>query len=241
MTTLHRSPDPSAAGYKAFRVIAVSFAVLLAAQSMWLLLSELARSSISQFPLDKASAAYATNERAAARWAALFGVIRGDLWAASAFAHADLLWAGKDTAQSSTMQAIAETQASLNRALADSPHQSGAWLFLADLASRYPSIGLDPSEPLKMSYYTGPSDRRLMPLRLRISVQSTAFNDVEMRQLVGRDLRLLLTGKQTTQVANVYGVASSAAKDFIEQTIKDVDPTALDRVRDASRKQNMPK
>jgi hypothetical protein len=241
MTMLDGSAGLSAAAHNTARVIAAGLAVLLAAQCVWLLLPELTRPHLDQLPLDKTSAASAANYGAAAERAASLGVIRGDLWAQSAFTEANLLWTDKDIdTNSSTMQAVVYTHTRLDRALINGPHQSGAWLFLADLALHF-HLGLDPSEPLKMSYYTGASDIRLMPLRLRIGAQMTKFDDIEIRQFVGRDLRLFLTRKQIAEIAEAYGVASPAAKGFIEQTVQDIDPTALEKIRAvAPRKQNMP-
>jgi hypothetical protein len=242
MTIVNGFDGPARATDGMFRVIAASFAVLLAAQCIWLLISELTRTPIYQLPVDQVSAATAANYRAAAGRAALFGVIRGDLWAESAFTQATLFWSDKDAdADSSTTQAVADAHSNVDRALTDGPHQSGAWLFLADLALRFQSVGLAPSDLLKMSYYTGASDQRLMPLRLRISAQLTKFDDVEIRQLVSRDLLLFLTRNQTAEIADAYGVASPAAKSFIEQTVQDIDPTALQKIRAAvPRKQNIP-
>jgi hypothetical protein len=80
-----------------------------------------------------------------------------------------------------------------------------------------------------------------MPLRLRIGAQMAKFDDIEIRQFVGRDLRLFLTRKQIAEIADAYGVASPAAKSFIEQTVQDIDPTAIEKIRAATpRKQNMP-
>ena len=241
MTMLNGSSGLSANAHNIARVIAATLAVLLAAQCVWLLLPELTRSHLHQLPLDNVSAANAANYGAAAERAASLGVIRGDLWAQSAFTHANLLWTDDDTdTNSSTMQAVGYTRTRLDRALTNGPHQSGAWLFLADLALHF-HLGLDPSEPLKMSYYTGPSDQRLMPLRLRIGAQMAKFDDIEIRQFVGRDLRLFLTRNQTGEIADAYGVASPAAKSFIEQTVQDIDPTAIEKIRAATpRKQNMP-
>jgi len=239
MTMLDGSAGLSAAAHNTARVIAAGLAVLLAAQCVWLLLPELTRPHLDQLPLDKTSAASAADYGAAAERAASLGVVRGDLWAESAFTEANLLWTDSTDTNSSTIQAVAYTRTRLDRALTDGPHQSGAWLFLADLALRFPSTQLAPSEPLKMSYYTGASDRRLMLLRLRITALLAKFNDVEIRQFVSRDLRLLLNSKQITEIAGTYAVASPAAKSYIEQTIQDLDPTALDKVRAAARQQGM--
>ena len=101
---------------------------------------------------------------------------------------------------------------SLDHALDDSPHLSSAWLLLAGLASRFPSLGLDATELLKVSYYTGPSEQDLVPLRLRIAVHSDDFSDVEIRQFVSRDIHYLLSRKQTSAIAEAYNTASPLQK-----------------------------
>ena len=240
MTTLHSSLELPAAGHKILRAIVVGFAVLLAAQSVWLLLPQLTRSGVNQLPIDKTPQnvqPMTVLPRAGRRCSVSYAAISGRRQPLPTPTCYGPTHTG---ANSGTMPALAAAVKSLNRALTDSPHQFGAWLLLADLALQYPAVGLDPSGPLKMSYYTGPSDRRLVPLRLRISVQLPKFSDVEMRQLVDRDIRLLLSSKQTSEVTNAYGVASPAAKTFIEQTVKDTDPSALEKVRAAPRKQNIP-
>ena len=76
--------------------------------------------------------------------------------------------------------------------MSDAPHQAGAWLLLAGLASRYHWPSLNATEALKMSYFTGPSDKALMPLRLRVAAASEAIGETDVQELVRRDLRLLL-------------------------------------------------
>ncbi len=131
-------------------------------------------------------------------------------------------------------------RASLDRALHDSPHLSSAWLLLAGLASRFPSLGLDATELLKVSYYTGPSEQDLVPIRLRMAVQSDHFDDLEMRQFVSRDIHHLLALKQKSAIAEAYNAASSAAKIFIEQTLADIDPADLDVLKTGTQKQAVP-
>ena len=111
---------------------------------------------------------------------------------------------------------------------------------LGGLASRFPSLGLDANELLKVSYYTGPSEQDLVPIRLRIAVQSEHFDDPEMRQFVSRDIRHLLALKQTSAIAEAYNAASSAAKSFIEQTLTDIDPSALDVLKAGPQKHVLP-
>ena len=153
-------------------------------------------------PTNIAAADSAAEHHRAASLAASIGAVRGDLWADSAFTDANLLWSKKGAhGTEDPLGTLPRARTSLDRALDDSPHLSSAWLFLAGLASRFPSLGLDATELLKMSYYTGPSEQNLIPLRLRIAVQSNDFSDVEIRQFVSRDIHFLLSQKQTSAIS----------------------------------------
>jgi hypothetical protein len=223
-----------------FRVLTLLFAVLLGVQCVWLLLPELSRTGIDQLPTDPASAAAAARQRGAAARKASIGIIRGDLWAASAFTYADLLWgdAGTNVDLTRAMQhartnldELQRARASLDRALSDAPHQSGAWLLFAALALHYPSFDSNATAALKMSYYTGPSEQDLMSLRLRITAHSDLFTDAEIREFVARDLRLLLARNQKSAITDAYNAASPTGKQFIEQTVGDIDPSVRELLR----------
>jgi hypothetical protein len=140
------------------------------------LAAELSRPGIYRLPTDTASAAAARNKRVDASRAARIGAIRGDLWAESAFTYADLMW-GDGGAGSN----LAQARSSLEHALTDAPDQSSSWLLLAGSAARDQLPGIDAKEAVRMSYYTGPSELELMPLRLRVAVHSDAFSDIELR------------------------------------------------------------
>ena len=145
----------------AFRRVTLAFAALLAAQSLWLLAAELTRPALYGLPADAGAAAVAATQRGRAALAAWFGLVRGDLWAESAYTYADLLWNDNGSSAGLT-PALDRARTNLERALGDSPHRSGAWLLLAGLASRYPSININAAQALKTSYYTGPSEQELM-------------------------------------------------------------------------------
>jgi hypothetical protein len=241
MTTLNHAPGIDVRSHLAFRLAALLFAGLLVLQCVWLLAAELVRPGIDRLPTDIASAEAAAEKHGAASLAASIGAIRGDLWADSAFTDADLLWSKKGArGNEDAAGTLPRARASLDHALDDSPHLSGAWLLLAGLASRFPSLGLDATELLKVSYYTGPSEQDLLPLRLRIAVHADDFSDAEIRQFVSRDIRYLLARKQKSTIAEAYDAASHAARSFIEQTITDVDPSALDALQTDTRKQTLP-
>jgi len=207
----------------AFRLAAFAFAVLLAGQCAWLLLSELLRPRLRQLPADPASAAIATEYRDAAYRAAAIGAIRGDLWAEAAFTSANLLWLNHVTNTAEVLQ----PGNAIDRALVDGPEQSGAWLLLSGLALTFPSQNITAIETLKMAYYTGPSEQPLMSLRLRVAAQLEKFDDIELTDLVRRDIRLLLHQNQKSAIAAAYAAASSGGRAFIKQTVKDIDPAAL--------------
>jgi hypothetical protein len=215
----------------AFRLVTSLFAMLLGVQCVWLLLAEFSRPGIYRLPTDAAAADATRNKRSGASWAAKFGAIRGDLWAESAFTYADLMWSD---AESSTN--LARARSSLERALTAAPHQSSIWLLLAGLASRYQLPSIDVKEAVRMSYYTGPSELELMPLRLWwIAVHSDAFTDIELRDSISREVRLLFTHQQKSAIVAAYNAASSMGRQFIEQTIREIDPSAAESLTKQAR------
>jgi hypothetical protein len=212
--------------WAAFRLGMLAFAAILAAQSVWILLAELSRPGVDRLPPDARAATAATKLRSAAAWAAYIGIVRGDLWAESAFTYADLLWL--DAAPGNErLAALHQARIRLDRALTDAPHQSGAWLLLGGLASRYSLPNIDAVEALKMSYYTDPSDPELAPLRLRVAAELEGLSDIDLQQFVGRDLRLLFTRHQSSAVIEAHNAASPAGRRFIEETVKTIDPSAV--------------
>jgi hypothetical protein len=186
-------------------------------------------------PTDAASAAAAPNGRIKASWAARIGAIRGDLWAESAFTYADLIW--KDGGGSTD---LVQAHLSVNHALTAAPHQSSVWLLLAGLASRYQLPGIDGKEAVRMSYYTGPSELELMPLRLWIAVHSDPFSDIELRDSISREVRLLFSHQQKSAIVAAYNAAPLVGKQFIEQTIREIDPSAAESLRANTQGSHLP-
>jgi len=225
----------------AFRLITLLFAVLLFIQCIWLLLAEFSRPSIDRLPTDVSAADIAAQKRDAAIWAASIGVIRGDLWADSAFTYTNLILdERRDSWTADITPTLGRARAISERAVDLAPTQFGAWLVLAGLAARYPSPGFTATEALKMSYYTGPSEPDLVPLRLRIATYSDVLTDIELRQFATRDLRLLLARHEKSAIAVAYNAASPPGKRFIEQTVGEIDPSALVFLRAEAQKQSLP-
>jgi hypothetical protein len=203
---------------------------------IWRLLPELSRAGIERLPTDSASAMSAANQRSWAAFAAVIGMVRGDLWAQSSFTYSDLLWGGADNGAALT-QTRRQADKTLENALDLAPHQSGAWLLLAGLTTRDPSPGFNAREALKMSYYTGPSEWDYMPLRLRLMARLGAFDDAELQQFASRDLRSLITRKQIAAIVEVYREASPDGKRFIAQAVATIDRSVLDVLGSAAHDQ----
>jgi hypothetical protein len=234
MTVSLRALEPNAPSHISFRLTILLFAVLLGVQCIWLLLAELSRPGVDGLPTDISAATVAATAKQSdpAAWAAEIGAIRGDLWAESAFTYASLIFGNSGTsANQEPSQDLIRADASIDHALDDAPHLSDAWLFLAGLAVRYSSLGIDATEALKMSYYTGPSEQDLIPLRLKIATQAGGLGDIEMDQFATRDLRFLMTQKQISALTDAYNAASPAGKHFIEQALRDIDPAVLEKLK----------
>jgi hypothetical protein len=224
-------PSPSRS-HIALQAAMFSLAFLLAGFSSWILLAELLRSDVHQLPTDRESASIAAKARARAGWAAGFGSIRGDLWAESAFTYAALLWPSSEhNADQDTIGSQART--AIDRALAYAPYEPGVWLLAASLSSRLNWPNSSPASELKMSYYTGPNEVYLVPLRLLTAAHSDALTDSDIQQLVQRDVRMILTRWPDLKPALIaaYKDARPEAKRFIESAVAQTDPKFLGTMR----------
>lgn len=222
----------SAGSQVPFRIALVLFACALGGFALWQLAPEFARSDIRRLPVNSESAAAAATARARAQRAAEFGALRGDLWAEAAFTYAAQLWPGAErTANSST--AGDDGRAVVERALAYAPHASGVWLMAAGLASRFGWPRSDALSALKMSYFTGPNEIHLIPLRLFTTTHSSALTDDDIQRLVQREVRMILTRWPEMKAAlpAAYDNADPEAKRFLERAVTEADPSFLETLR----------
>lgn len=212
-----------------FRGVSVLFALFLAVFCLWLVFAELWRPRIDRLPTDRESAELAAGNRNEARRAAEAGIVRGDLWAEAAFTFADLLWAGSD-AQCVLKSALEEARISFGQAIRFAPNKAGVWLLAADLGLRCGWSSPNPAEALRMSYYTGPNEMALMPLRAELAAQMPAL-EADLQQLAERDLRLLLAHQQKPAIVRAYEGATGSGKHLIEEAIGTADPALVDALR----------
>ena len=222
------------------RIIILIWAGLLAMQAVWIGSAEFIRPMMPYFPQDKASQESASAASSRAVTAASIGGVRGDLWTEAAVALSSGLTseaAGDSdpqmTPEKDRARAVAQRAASL------SPHDSRTWLLLAALDSRFDWPNREVASRLKMSYFTGPNELLLTPLRIRVATRSTAITDAELQPLVAQEIRsvVLRHPDQKPSLLATYRTASIEGKQFIEETVGDIDKNLLATLRTSGARQ----
>jgi hypothetical protein len=217
-------------GHRWFRGTVLVFAFVLSCQATWILVVEFCSPSHSDLFGTRQPAAVAATDQNGAALAASFGLIRGDLWSEAALTYLDLFSA--DNRQSANAQ-IEQAREVADRALALAPHNAGVWLVHASVNSRFDWLNRNAASALRMSYYTGANETGLIPLRLLLAVQSVALGDSDFQQLVRHDIRTVVTRKPELKHAIVaaYRDAAPIGRQFIEDTLEEIDPPLLARLR----------
>jgi hypothetical protein len=217
-----------------FRNITLIFAGILSVQATWLITAEIIRPALPYFPHDKSSEERASAASSRAVTAASIGWVRGDLWTDAAVALSSGLpneVAGEDDLQMTPEKDHARAVA--QRAAALSPHDSRNWLLLAAVDSRFDWPNREVASRLKMSYFTGSNELSLIALRIRIATRSTAITDPELQPLVAQEIRsvILRHPDQKPSLLDAYRNASTEGKQFIEETVGDIDKNLLATLR----------
>jgi hypothetical protein len=215
------------------RYVAQGFSCILMLLAIWLFLAEISRPALPHFPPDGNVASLIVSERNDAKWAARFGIVRGDLWTENTLTYADLVWPGEHRDALKLSETLEEARSTAERAVRYAPHDARAWLVLAALDSRANSRSIGSTAALKMSYYTGPNEADLTPLRFSLSLQPDFFADEEIRELAEREIRLLILGRPELRavLAAAYRDATSPGKRFIEASVQNLDPEFLTALR----------
>lgn len=225
------SLSPTSASHSLFRSTVLVFAFVLAYQAIWILTAEFPRASRSDASGKSQSAAIAY--RNAAAMAASFGLVRGDLWAEYALTYFDLFARSRrDSMIAQQPKTIEQAAAVAERALALAPHDARIWLVIADADSQLTS-GHNADAALRMSYYTGANETELIPLRLLLAVSSEGLIEKDLQQLVRHDIRTIITRKPELKPAILaaYRDAPALGRQFLEDTLRQIDPTMLENLR----------
>jgi len=92
-----------------------------------------------------------------------------------------------------------------------------------------------PTSALKMSYYTGPNEIDLIPLRLVAATRSGAAADNDVQRFLERDVRMILRRWPELKPALVaaYKAADPRAQRLLENAAAENDPAFLPTLRAA--------
>ena len=217
-----------------FRGTMLVLAFVLAFQAFWILTAEFYRPSPVDPSISSQSAALSLANRRDAHLAALIGYIRGDLWADDLLTYPSAYQLHeKNNLSTDNSPAIEKIRHIAERALSFSPHDSRTWLALANINSLFDRLNNKASNDLRMSYYTGANEIDLIPLRLSLAVGFSVISDADFQRLVRHDIRTLVTRKPELKSAilDAYRHALPDGQQFIEATLKDMDPTLLTTLR----------
>src|SRR5262245_14360747 len=206
------------------RLVILTFAGLVALAALWTVAPELLR-----FASDGE-----TSGRKSACTAAQIALVRGALWAECALAGASPLRANRPIGDTgvSAAQAV-RARGAVERAVVFAPHDARAWLALADLEFRFDPTGRKAAAALRMSYYTGPNETALIPIRLATFGQLDASGDPDLHDLVRREITNVVNKRQELKSAIVaaYREALPAGQRFFEDSLRDLDPNLLASLR----------
>lgn len=202
--------------------------------ALWVLAAEIVRPDIPYFPANARDVMAAADHRTRAGMAASLGVIRGDLWAGYAIAQAaDFLSDAKGTPNVRPADGAQDAGATAITAARLAPADSRIWLLMAIINARLDGIGRSILEPLKMSYYTGPNDASLIPLRLGVATRSAAIADPELQDLARREVRTVVMRRPDLRPAlsAAYRDASPEGRRFIETEVGNLDRNLMTAIR----------
>ena len=212
------------------RTAIFTFAIVLGLQAGWILATELSRRATI---IDSASveegAADSPYQMAASR-AARFGLVRGDLWAESALSFVNLSPTGfSSRIDLSRSETVEKVRTKAEQALRYSPHDARIWLVLATLDSQLNARDSRVAALLRMSYYTGANEIELTPLRLLLLARSDALTNDDLKQLVYRDIRNVITRAPQLKytIITAYREASPVGRELLNQILAELDPTLL--------------
>lgn len=210
-----------------------ALALLIGAGAVWTLAAQIISPGLPYFPTDSRTVQAFSDARASASAAAAVGMARGDLATTAAVAQAaPLLFSPPEASSNAATRAGTETaRRAAERAVRSAPHDARNWLVLAGLAARSSAPDSNAADLLKLSYYTGPNEFSLAPLRL-LTAAAMAW-DEELQSFVQLEIERIVLQRPDLKPAIVaaYRAAKPEARQFIEGTLKPVDPALLSTLR----------
>jgi hypothetical protein len=159
----------------------------------------------------------------AASLAAMIAPFREDLRSDDAALRAMQVLASKGPGD---LQANQAAQTAARSALAIGPHDARMWLTLALLRARGNLGDAMIVGPLKMSYFTGPNQADLLPVRLNVVSGIGSFTDSDLQELGSSDVRAILTRFANLRplLVTAYAQGSAAGKKLLDDSVKTIEP-----------------
>jgi hypothetical protein len=123
-------------------------------------------------------------------------------------------------------EALKGGRSAAENAVRYSPHDARAWLLLGSFEFSLNAPQDEVINCVKMSYYTGPSERDLVPMRLSLIARAKLFTQNDILQLVGNELRNIVTHWPDLEAAiiSAYREADGKGRTSIEMLVTDLDP-----------------
>jgi hypothetical protein len=200
-----------------------AFSAALCLGGAWIMAAELVRSVVPYFPsnADATSAARASQAAAAAR----IGWRRGDLWLDDALLRWSEISPVEDSARQQPAEMYEAVRAVATRAIRLAPHDSRSWLVLSAANA---ALGKDFGAALKMSYYTGPHELALIPLRIRLAVRGELGQDRELTSLVQGELQTIIdTPGLMPSLVSAYRSASADNRRAVDALLGELAPSLM--------------
>lgn len=214
-----------ASGSASTRLALGALAIVLVAQSAWLLTDRRYQGSLPIGSPAISDSLFGTISRAASNPPARDNGVRERQLAAAAKIETDETDAPGQQGRTrrSALNVFAEP-------LRYSPMRSDLWLMLAAMSKEYQSTTYDAVALLKLSYYTAPNDLDLLPLRLSVALgTSAAIREPELRELIKRDIKIAVTDRPALKpaIAAAYRSASVDGRTFADSLLSELDPSYL--------------
>ncbi len=215
-----------------FRLLAGLLAAVVCASGTWLIVTELISPPAMRFPTDAKTAQEWSAHRAISSFAASVGFLRSDLWADAAISKAAPVFfqTGSAGLSPGDLQDALDTA---GHAAKLAPHDARIWLSVAALESARDPNGNKAADALKLSYYAGPYQPSLVPLRLSLALRSRAIVDPELQELVSLEIQRVVLKQPDLKPAILaaYRTAIPPGRALIETTLQQVDPALLKAAR----------
>jgi hypothetical protein len=124
---------------------------------------------------------------------------------------------------STSKEQLEQTHAALVRTVRLAPHDSRSWLLLAAAEMRSGGTPDAIAAALKMSYYTGPNEASLIPLRLGLAASPNLAGDADLKTLLETEmLTVVQQPAMRPLLVQAYRQASPDAQRRLLETVTTV-------------------